>query len=139
MGTPIDLVALLAETEAEEKAAKAVELTEEEKAAHLLLERRSKAREERATAEKARREVDGGTREAIARKAAALRGFFGFLEEEGFRPDNPSAALPRPGAIFIATDTGPLSALKLRCRICSAGARVRSGVSFLSEGLKLIV
>ena len=66
MGTPIDLVALLAETEAEEKAAKAVELTEEEKAAHLLLERRSKAREERATAEKARREVDGGTREAIA-------------------------------------------------------------------------
>ena len=33
---------------------------------------------------------------SIARKAAALRGFFGFLEEEGFRPDNPSAALPRP-------------------------------------------
>lgn len=33
---------------------------------------------------------------SIARKAAALRGFFGFLEEEGFRQDNPSAALPRP-------------------------------------------
>lgn len=33
---------------------------------------------------------------SIARKAAALRGFFGFLEEEGFRADNPSAALPRP-------------------------------------------
>lgn len=33
---------------------------------------------------------------SIARKAAALRGFFGFLEEEGFRSDNPSAALPRP-------------------------------------------
>lgn len=33
---------------------------------------------------------------SIARKAAALRGFFGFLEEEGFRDDNPSAALPRP-------------------------------------------
>lgn len=33
---------------------------------------------------------------SVARKAAALRGFFGFLEEEGFRKDNPSAALPRP-------------------------------------------
>lgn len=33
---------------------------------------------------------------SIARKSAALRGFFGFLEEEGFRADNPSAALPRP-------------------------------------------
>ncbi len=33
---------------------------------------------------------------SVARKAAALRGFFVFLEEEGFRPDNPSAALPRP-------------------------------------------
>jgi integrase/recombinase XerD len=33
---------------------------------------------------------------SIARKAAALRGFFGFLEEEGFRTDNPSTALPRP-------------------------------------------
>jgi integrase/recombinase XerD len=33
---------------------------------------------------------------SVARKAAALRGFFGFLEQEGFREDNPSAALPRP-------------------------------------------
>jgi integrase/recombinase XerD len=33
---------------------------------------------------------------SVARKAAALRGFFGFLEEEGFREDNPSSALPRP-------------------------------------------
>jgi integrase/recombinase XerD len=33
---------------------------------------------------------------SVARKAAALRGFFGFLEQEGFRQDNPSAALPRP-------------------------------------------
>lgn len=33
---------------------------------------------------------------SVARKAAALRGFFGFLEAEGFRPDNPSSALPRP-------------------------------------------
>jgi integrase/recombinase XerD len=33
---------------------------------------------------------------SVARKAAALRGFFGFLEEESFRADNPSSALPRP-------------------------------------------
>lgn len=33
---------------------------------------------------------------SVARKAAALRGFFGFLEQEGLRADNPSAALPRP-------------------------------------------
>ena len=31
-----------------------------------------------------------------ARKASVLRRFFGFLAEEGFRADDPSAALPRP-------------------------------------------
>lgn len=34
----------------------------------------------------------------VARKSAALRRFFGFLAEEHLRPDDPSAALPRPGA-----------------------------------------
>lgn len=34
----------------------------------------------------------------VARKAAALRRFFGFLTEEGMRADDPSAALPRPGS-----------------------------------------
>lgn len=33
---------------------------------------------------------------SVARKASVLRRFFGFLHEEGFRDDNPSAALPRP-------------------------------------------
>jgi integrase/recombinase XerD len=33
----------------------------------------------------------------VARKAAALRRFFGFLVEEGARADDPSPALPRPG------------------------------------------
>lgn len=33
----------------------------------------------------------------VARKAAALRRFFGFLVEEGERADDPSPALPRPG------------------------------------------
>ena len=37
-------------------------------------------------------------RATVARKAAALRRFFGFLVDEGHREDDPSAALPRPGA-----------------------------------------
>jgi integrase/recombinase XerD len=34
----------------------------------------------------------------VARKASALRQFFGFAVEEGWRQDDPSGALPRPGA-----------------------------------------
>lgn len=33
---------------------------------------------------------------SVARKASALRRFFGFLHEEGFRADDPSASLPKP-------------------------------------------
>jgi integrase/recombinase XerD len=33
---------------------------------------------------------------SVARKASALRRFYGFLHEEGLRADNPSAALPKP-------------------------------------------
>ncbi|PSJ39996.1 recombinase XerD [Sphingomonas deserti] len=36
-------------------------------------------------------------RATVARKAAALRRFFAFVQDEGFRADDPSAALPRPG------------------------------------------
>jgi integrase/recombinase XerD len=36
-------------------------------------------------------------RASVARKAAALRRFFGFLADEGMRRDDPSAGLPRPG------------------------------------------
>jgi integrase/recombinase XerD len=35
-------------------------------------------------------------RATVARKAASLRRFYGFLLDEGFRADDPSAALPRP-------------------------------------------
>jgi len=35
-------------------------------------------------------------RATVARKAAALRRFFAFLQDEGFRADDPSDALPRP-------------------------------------------
>lgn len=37
-------------------------------------------------------------RATVARKAAALRRFYAFLSDEGFRADDPSRALPRPGA-----------------------------------------
>jgi integrase/recombinase XerD len=37
-------------------------------------------------------------RATVGRKSAALRRFFGFLQDEDIRVDNPSAALPRPGA-----------------------------------------
>ena len=33
---------------------------------------------------------------SVARKCSALRHFFGFLQDEGLREDNPSAALPKP-------------------------------------------
>jgi integrase/recombinase XerD len=35
-------------------------------------------------------------RTTVARKAAALRRFYGFLQDEGLRADDPSPALPRP-------------------------------------------
>jgi len=38
-------------------------------------------------------------RATVARKAAALRRFYGFLADEGLRADDPSAALPRPGLV----------------------------------------
>jgi integrase/recombinase XerD len=37
-------------------------------------------------------------RATVARKAAALRRFFAFLQDEGMRADDPSAALPRPAS-----------------------------------------
>ena len=38
---------------------------------------------------------------SVARKASALRRFFGFLHQEGFRADNPSASLPKPSQARI--------------------------------------
>ena len=35
----------------------------------------------------------------VARKSSSLRRFFGFLVEEGFRENDPSDALPRPGLV----------------------------------------
>lgn len=44
-------------------------------------------------------------RSSVARKASALRRFFGFLAEEGLRADDPSDALPRPGAARVLPRT----------------------------------
>ena len=38
-------------------------------------------------------------RSTVARKSAVLRRFFGFLNVEGMRADDPSRALPRPGGL----------------------------------------
>lgn len=54
---------------------------------------------------------------SVARKAAALRRFYNFLLEEGFRTDDPSPALPRMGAsrglpkILSHEDVGKLFAV----------------------------
>ena len=40
----------------------------------------------------------GLKRASVARKSAALRRFFGFLHAEGYRGDDPSPSLPRPGS-----------------------------------------
>jgi integrase/recombinase XerD len=38
-------------------------------------------------------------RSTVARKSAALRRFYAFLQDDGLRGDDPSAALPRPGGM----------------------------------------
>jgi integrase/recombinase XerD len=40
----------------------------------------------------------GLAKSSLSRKASALRRFFGFLVDDGLRDDDPSHALPRPGA-----------------------------------------
>jgi integrase/recombinase XerD len=53
-------------------------------------------------------------RATVARKAAALRRFYGFLHDEGMRADDPSAALPRPAserALPRVLDHGAVDAL----------------------------
>ena len=53
-------------------------------------------------------------RASVARKAAALRRFFGFLHGEGMRADDPSSALPRPGGprpLPKVVDKGAVEAL----------------------------
>ena len=50
----------------------------------------------------------------VARRSAALRRFYGFLLDEGLRPDDPSPALPRPALVRPLPkilDTGEVEAM----------------------------
>lgn len=67
----LDLKALEAETAALEDAASGAALTEEEKAAVAILERRQKALETKAAEDKARRMIDMATRERAAKSRVA--------------------------------------------------------------------
>ena len=105
---PIDLKALQAEAEAEEAAAKVVELSDVEKEAHAYLERRAKAKEDRAAAEQKRREVDAGGRELVAEKAAAGRYLVRAVDLVSFFPFGqapPADRLPGGGVIVVRNPT----------------------------------
>lgn len=107
----IDLAALEAEAVAEEKAADAVALSEDEKRAHEILERRAKAREKKAADERARREVDAGTRELAARKAAGGKYLVRALDLVSFFPFGEAPAeLPSGGVIVVRSPTPEVSA-----------------------------
>jgi integrase/recombinase XerD len=71
-------------------------------------------------------------RSTVARKAAALRRFFGFLHDEKLRSDDPSGALPRPAGgralpkILDHSAVGALFAeLERRCREAPGSASLR--------------
>ncbi|HJQ17251.1 MAG TPA: tyrosine-type recombinase/integrase [Allosphingosinicella sp.] len=77
-------------------------------------------------------------RATVARKAAALRRFFGFLVDEGHRRDDPSAALPRPGAerpLPKVLDRGAVDALftEIERRRVDAGDRASLRLAALVE------
>jgi molybdopterin converting factor small subunit len=104
----IDLTALEAEAVAEEKAARAAELNDNEKKAHELLERRAEAKSKRFEAERARREVDAGAREAAARAVAGDRYLVRAIDLVSFFPPGTaptSDRLPTGGVIVVRSPT----------------------------------
>ena len=77
-------------------------------------------------------------RASVARKAAALRRFFAFLADEGFRRDDPSAALPRPASerpLPKILDHGAVDALfaEIERRKASGGAAAALRMAALVE------
>jgi integrase/recombinase XerD len=72
----------------------------------------------------------------VARRSAALRRFYGFLLDEGFRPDDPSAALPRPSLqrpLPRVLDTGEVEAM-----FTAVGERAASGEPLALRNLALL-
>lgn len=79
---------------------------------------------------------------SVARKAASLRRFFGFLQEEGHRIDDPSSHLPRPGnsrglpKILSREEVDAIFA-ELEPRSTPAGLRLKALVELLyGSGLR---
>jgi len=72
----------------------------------------------------------------LARRSAALRRFYGFLHDEGLRPDDPSAALPRP------RQQRPLPRIldetELEAMIAAAEDRAASGQREAARNLALL-
>lgn len=72
----------------------------------------------------------------IARRSAALRRFYGFLLDEGLRPDDPSSALPRPSLqrpLPRVLDTAEVEAM-----FTVVGERAASGEPLALRNLALL-
>ena len=72
----------------------------------------------------------------VARRSAALRRFYGFLLDEGFRLDDPSPALPRPSLqrpLPRVLDTAEVEAM-----FTTAGERAASGEPLALRNLALL-
>jgi len=72
----------------------------------------------------------------VARRSAALRRFYGFLLDDGLRPDDPSAALPRPSLqrpLPRVLDTGEVEAM-----FAAVGERAASGEPLALRNLALL-
>lgn len=66
-------------------------------------------------------------RATVARKSAALRRYYAFLLEEGFRSDDPSAALPRPASARPLPKV--LGHIDIDALFAAVSRRVESGVA----------
>tara|TARA_R110002020_G_scaffold18584_9_gene64719 strand:+ start:756 stop:1652 length:897 start_codon:yes stop_codon:yes gene_type:complete len=77
----------------------------------------------------------------VARKSSSLRRFFGFLVEEGFRENDPSDALPRPGLVRSLPKTLSHAEIARLFELIAEGLRVdpvKPSVVRLSAILELL-
>ncbi|MDM8011091.1 MAG: tyrosine recombinase [Parasphingorhabdus sp.] len=77
----------------------------------------------------------------VARKSSSLRRFFGFLVEEGFRENDPSDALPRPGLVRSLPKTLSHAEITRLFELIAEGLRVdpvKPSVVRLSAILELL-
>ncbi len=77
----------------------------------------------------------------VARKSSSLRRFFGFLVEEGFRENDPSDALPRPGLVRSLPKTLSHAEIRLLFQLIAEGLGrepVKSSVVRLSAIMELL-